>query len=84
QIDATIVLWHNEETLRVPIGALFRGSEGDWRVFAVEGERARERAVRIGQINDEFAEVLKGLKEGEEVVLNPGNSLLDKARIRPR
>ncbi|HSG35109.1 MAG TPA: efflux RND transporter periplasmic adaptor subunit [Sphingomonadaceae bacterium] len=84
QIDATIVLWSSETALRLPIGALYRGSDGGWRVFVVESGRARERAVTIGHLNDEFAEVLKGLSEGEEVVLNPGNSLRDGTAINPR
>lgn len=84
QIDATIILWSSDNALRVPIGALFRGGDGGWRVFVAEGGRARERAVTIGHINDEFAEAIKGLSTGEAVVLNPGNALKDGARIRSR
>jgi HlyD family secretion protein len=84
QIDATIVLWSRPDALRVPIGALFRGKEGGWRVFVADGGRAKERAVQIGHINDEFAEVLKGLAANDVVVLNPGNSLQDGARVSPR
>jgi HlyD family secretion protein len=84
QIDATIILWSTQDALRVPIGALFRGGDGGWRVFVVEDGRARERALEIGHMNDEFAEVTKGLKEKEQVVLNPGNALRDGDRIAPR
>ncbi len=84
QIDATIILWSKQDALRVPIGALFRGGDGGWRVFVIEDGRARERALEIGHMNDEFAEVTKGLEENERVVLNPGNALRDGARIAPR
>jgi HlyD family secretion protein len=84
QIDATIVLWSATNVLRVPIGALFRGGDGAWRVFVVEDGRARERRLRIGHLNDEYGEVLGGLAEGETVVLNPANSLKNGARIVPR
>lgn len=84
QVDATIVLWSDPNALRVPIGALFRGPGGDWRVFALDGGRARERAVRIGHLNDEFAEVLSGLDEGDRVILNPAGSLSDGARVQSR
>lgn len=84
QVDATIVLWRADKVLRVPIGALFRGGDGGWRVFAADGSRARERKVRIGHINDEHAEVLAGLGEGDDVVLNPGSTLVDGSRIAPR
>ena len=84
QIDATIVLWRKDDALRVPIGALFRGRDGGWRVFVAEADRASERAVALGHINDEFAEVLSGLRAGETVVLNPGNALRDGGRIQSR
>jgi HlyD family secretion protein len=84
QIDATIVLWSSENALRVPIGALFRGGDGGWRVFVNDEGRARQRTVRLGHLNDEFAEVLDGLAQGDEVVVNPANSLQDGAKIRAR
>ena len=84
QIDAAIVLWRKDDALRVPIGALFRGLGGGWRVFVAEAGRARERAVTLGHINDEFGEVLSGLNAGEAVVLNPGNALRDGGRIEGR
>jgi HlyD family secretion protein len=84
QIDATVVLWSAENALRVPIGALFRGDDGGWRVFVADGGRARERALRLGHLNDEHAEVLGGLEAGAKVVVNPSNALRDGARIRAR
>jgi HlyD family secretion protein len=84
QIDATIILWERPDAVRVPIGALFRGGDGGWRVFLVERGRARERAIKIGHVNDEFGEVLGGLGEGQQVILNPGNALLDGARVKAR
>ena len=84
QVDATVILWSRADALRVPIGALFRGTSGGWRVFVVDGGRSRERAVRIGQINDEFGEVLDGLAENQVVVLNPGNALADGTRVKAR
>ncbi|WP_336980693.1 efflux RND transporter periplasmic adaptor subunit [Altererythrobacter fulvus] len=84
QVDATIILWSNDAALRVPVGALFRGQDGAWRVFVNEDGRAHERKVKLGQINDEFAEVLGGLEEGASVVLNPGNALRNRDRIKRR
>ncbi|MCL6252346.1 efflux RND transporter periplasmic adaptor subunit [Altererythrobacter sp. KTW20L] len=84
QLDATIILWQSDDVLRVPIGALFRGGDGGWRVFVEKGGRAREIAVSIGHLNDEFAEVTGGLEAGDQVVLNPANSLRAEDRIRAR
>jgi HlyD family secretion protein len=84
QIDATIILWSRKDALRVPIGALFRGADGGWSAFVVERGRARQRNLRIGQLNDEFGEVLDGLAMDEKVILNPANSLKDGVRVAPR
>jgi HlyD family secretion protein len=84
QLDATIILWQTDAVLRVPIGALFRGSDGGWRVFVERGGRARDVPVELGHLNDEYAEVADGLEEGDRVVLNPANSLRAGDRIRAR
>lgn len=80
QFDATIQLWRKPDALRVPVIALFRGEDRGWRVFVVDHGRARERAVKIGHIGDEFAEVLDGVSEGDKVILNPGGKLRDGSR----
>ncbi|MFZ9394903.1 MAG: efflux RND transporter periplasmic adaptor subunit [Erythrobacter sp.] len=84
QIDATVVLWSKPDALRVPIGALFRGADGGWRAFRIKKGRAQEAPLKIGQINDEFGEVLEGLAADDEVIVNPGASLSDGARVNPR
>ena len=77
QVDATIVRWSRPDALRVPIGALFRGPDGGWRVFVIAGGRAQERRIDIGHMNDLFGEVRNGLREGEIVAINPPGSLDD-------
>lgn len=84
QLDATIELWRTEDALRVPIGALFRGPDGEWQVFVIEGGRARLTNVGLDHINDEYAEVTSGLDEGAQVIVNPDTSLEDGMRVSPR
>lgn len=84
QLDATVILWRKDDALRVPIGALYRGADGGWRVLVVERGRARERGVKLGHINNEFGEVLEGLAADQVLVLNPGSSVKDGARVTPR
>ena len=84
QLDATVVLWQAPAVVRVPIGALFRGADGGWQVFVIDAGRARAQAVSIGQINDEYGEVLAGLAAGQSVVLNPGSLVADGSRVKPR
>lgn len=84
QVDATIELWREDDTLRVPIGALFRGPDGEWQVFAVESGRARVTTVELGRINDAHAQLLGGLDEGATVIVNPGSMIEDGMRVAPR
>jgi HlyD family secretion protein len=84
QVDATIILWSKPDAPRLPIGALFRGKDRSWHVFAVQGGQVRERAVTIGHLNDDEAELLSGLGDGDKVVLNPGKILSDGKQVKPR
>jgi len=81
RVEARIVTWSAADALRVPSTALFREGEG-WRVFVVEGGRARVRELRIGQRAVAATEVLDGLTEGDRVVLFPPDDLQDGSRIK--
>ena len=56
---------------------------GSWQAFAIEGGRARLRTVRIGRSNGTESEILDGLREGESIVVYPGDKVSDGARITP-
>lgn len=84
QVEATVILWSRDDALRVPIGALVRGRSGGWTAFAVREGRAREIPVRIGQVNDTYGEVIAGLDEGEQIIVNPGTQVTAGVRIRSR
>jgi HlyD family secretion protein len=81
--EVRIVVWRGADVVKVPTGAVFRRGE-DWAVFVVEGGRARERAVTIGQRNGREAQVLNGFNAGDYVVMYPPDVLKDGARIRQR
>ena len=83
RVYVRIVIWRNETALRVPVSALFRRGD-DWAVFAMEGERAVERKVEIGHRSETHAEVIKGLREGLNIVLHPSDRISDQTRIEKR
>jgi HlyD family secretion protein len=80
QIDAAIVRWQSDKALQVPIGALFRQG-ADWAVFRVDGGRARVTKVKVDHMNDRTAQVLEGLKPGDQVVSHPGERVADGAAV---
>ncbi len=83
RVETRIVTWEAENVLTVPSSALFRHASG-WAVFAVEGGRARIRAVEIGHSNGTQAQVLAGLETGEEIILYPGPGITDGIRVARR
>lgn len=84
QFDATFILWSSDKALRVPIGAMFRGGDGAWHAFEVVKGRAVDRKLTIGQINEEWGEVLGGLRDQATVIVNPAKTLVDGARVKAR
>jgi HlyD family secretion protein len=78
-----VVVWEAPNVLRVPTSALFR--HGDtWAVYAVDQSRARRTLVELGHQTGQYAEVLSGLADGTRVILHPGDTLVDGARVRER
>lgn len=70
-----------DEALVVPRSALFRGPSGEWQVFAIRNGKAALQTVEIGLLNDELAEVTKGVDEDEEVILAPESSIADGTSV---
>ncbi|PSB06367.1 efflux transporter periplasmic adaptor subunit [filamentous cyanobacterium CCP2] len=83
RVDVRIVVWENDDVLKVPLSALFRCQQ-DWCTFVVEGDRAQQRQVEIGQRSNLEAEILEGLQEGEAVILHPTRAIEDGSRVRGR
>lgn len=83
QVDVRIVLWESDDTLILPLLALFRDGS-DWSVFVESDGRAELRKIEIGRRNSLDAEVLGGLEAGERVVLYPGERVSAGVRIAER
>jgi HlyD family secretion protein len=69
--------------LKIPLGSLFRRNS-DWAVFAVRGGRVHVQEIVVGQRNGEDAEIVRGLSEGDLVVLYPPDTLVDGSRVTIR
>jgi HlyD family secretion protein len=82
RVEARIIVWEDAHALKVPAGALFRRGQ-DWATFALEGGHAHLRTVTMGRSSGTETQILSGLKEGEEVVIYPGDRVRDGDRVRP-
>lgn len=83
RVEARIVIWEDDDTLMVPVSALFR-ERGQWTVFRLENGKAMRQAVQLGSNNGVDAQLLDGLAEGDQVVLYPSSSLSDGQQVRQR
>jgi HlyD family secretion protein len=81
---------NSADVLTVPVGAvLYRSSNTGQApyVLAVEAGRAHRKDVELGAVNQEVQQVLKGINDGEEIIVGPYRTLRDVAegdRIRPQ
>jgi len=83
QVESRVVLWDADDTLTVPLTALFRDGE-TWALFVEDDGRARLRQVKVGQRNGVIAEIQDGLKAGERVVVHPSDRVTNGIRIESR
>lgn len=79
-----IVLAEHADILKVPVAAVI-GTEEGFFCWVSNGETVEMRKVDLGDTNDEFTVVKAGLKEGDQVVLNPTAFIEDAQRqaLRP-
>jgi HlyD family secretion protein len=83
RVEVRAVLWEAASVLKTPVGSLFRQGEA-WAVYVERDGRAERRTVTIGHRNDREAEVTDGLREGDQVVMHPSDTLSPDSRITPR
>lgn len=83
RVEVRVAVWHGDDVLLVPAGALFReGSE--WKTFVLESGVARKRTLEAGHSDGRMTEVLSGLEAGTEVLLHPPDTVKDGSAVRKR
>ena len=82
RVEARIVMWDADDALKVPSGALFRHGK-DWAAFVVREGRAHLHPVSVGRSSGTETQVIDGLKEGDQVVVYPGERIRDGQRVKP-
>lgn len=80
KVVARVVWWESDDVLKVPMGALFR-QRNRWAVYVVDNGFARLRNIDIGHSTTLEAEVVAGLKPGDQVIMHPSDRIRDGARV---
>jgi HlyD family secretion protein len=83
RVEVRVVLWREEDVLKVPVGSLFRDGDG-WAVFVVDEGRVRRQRVQLGQRNENEGQITEGLEAGAAIVLHPPDTLADGMRVTIR
>lgn len=85
RVEVRIVTWEAQRVVKVPTSALFRVLDR-WAVYLIDEGRARQTLVDLGHQTGQEAEIASGLADGARVILHPGDTLADGARVaeRPR
>ena len=82
RVEARVIVWESARVLKVPVSALFRRGS-DWSAYVVRGGRATLVPVSAGRTSGTETQVVDGLKEGDEVILYPGDRVTDGQRVEP-
>jgi HlyD family secretion protein len=83
RVEVRVAVWHSNDVLLVPSGALFReGSE--WKTFAFDNGTAKKITLEAGHSDGCNTEVIKGLDAGAQVLLHPPDTVKENAAVQKR
>lgn len=80
-VDVTFKVSETANTLKVPVGALFRDG-ADWAVYLADKGRSRKAIVKLGALGSKEAKIESGLNAGQIVLVYPGDLVKEGSRIR--
>lgn len=83
RVEVKVAVWHADDVLVVPSGALFR--EGNaWKTFIYQDGVARLAKVEAGHTDGRHTEILSGLKDGDKVLKHPPDTVKDGVSVVER
>lgn len=68
-VNMTIPIASATDVVSVPISAVFKGENNGRIVYVKNGEETERREVKVGVSNIDHAQILQGVREGEEILL---------------
>jgi HlyD family secretion protein len=83
RVETRVVVYEAGDVVGIPASALFRHGER-WAAFVVRNGRATLREVDIGERDASTAQVVRGVRPGDTVVVYPPDGVADGVRVEPR
>lgn len=69
-VQLTVPVAHVEDAVTVPVRAVFRGDNNSRVVYVFSQGKTEKRVVKVGVSNVDFAQIVQGLSQGEEILLS--------------
>ncbi len=82
RVEARVITWESAGVLKVPVSGIFRQGN-DWAAYVVRGGAAQLVPVKAGRSSGAEIQIVEGLKEGDEVILYPGDRIKAGQRVKP-
>ncbi len=83
RVEVRVAVWHAEDVLIVPAGALFR--EGNaWKTYVFRDDEAKLTPVEAGHTDGRLTEIISGLQAGDEVLLHPPDTVTNGTSVKKR
>jgi membrane fusion protein (multidrug efflux system) len=79
--NVEVVLLEKPQTLVIPREAILE-AKNEMSVFVVEGKQAVRRPITIGYEQDHMVEVLKGLNQGDQVIIKGQQLIKEGSAVR--
>jgi len=80
RVEVRVAVWHADDVLAAPAGALFR--EGNlWRTFVFKDGTAVAHTVSAGHSDGHRTEITAGLAVGDELLLHPPDTVKDGTAV---
>lgn len=70
-----------DDVLRIRNGSFYSGP-GDYTLFVMKDNLLLPREVKLGECNYDYIEVLSGLEQGEQVVVNDMSKYKGKEKLK--
>lgn len=83
RVEASFIIWEGKDVLQIPASALFRDGNG-WAAYIVERDKAVKRRLEVGKRTALAAQVLSGIKAGDQVIVHPDDRVREGVKISAR
>lgn len=75
-----ILIYEKENAVVVPVSTLFQ-EEGNYFIFKINGERLQRSNVVVAYLNEEYAEIEAGVREGDAIAIKITGEMQDGKKV---